>query len=82
MTQIRNGVNYLSEPMSEEKNNDKEYSSYDVHLMLNARAGEEISEYDMRTLLDCWRFHRRIFDNTELTGFTKSEAQDFLNYAY
>ena len=68
--------------MSEEKNNDKEYSSYDVHQMLNARAGEEISEYDMRMLLDCWRFHRRIFDSTEPTGFTKSEAQDFLNYAY
>lgn len=62
--------------------NEKIYSSYDVHLMLNARAGKEISEYDMRTLMECWRLHRRIFDNTEPTGFTKSEAQDFLEYAY
>lgn len=82
MTPIQNGVNYLSKPMSEEKNNDKEYSSYDVHQMLNARAGQEISEYDMRTLLDCWRLHRRIFDYTEQSKFTKEEAQDFLEYAY
>lgn len=61
---------------------EKVYSTYDVHQMLNARAGEEISEYDMRTLLDCWRLHRRIFDPSEPTGFTKSEAQDFLEYAY
>ena len=65
-----------------DQNNSKEYSSYDLHQMLNARAGEEISEYDMRTLLDCWRLHRRIFDNSEQTGFTKSEALDFLEYAY
>ena len=68
--------------MIEEQNLEKEYSSYDVHQMLNQRAGHEISEYDMRTLIDCWRLHRRIFDNTEQTGFTKSEAQDFLEYAY
>lgn len=61
---------------------DKCFSSYDLHQMLNERAGEEISEYDMRTLLECWRLHRRIFDNTEQTGFTKEEAQDFLEYAY
>ena len=61
---------------------EKCYSSYDVHQMLNERAGEEISEYDMRTLLECWRLHRRIFDHTEQTGFTKAEADDFLNYAY
>lgn len=61
---------------------EKCYSSYDLHQMLNERAGEEISEYDMRTLLECWRLHRRIFDNTEQTGFTKEEAQDFLEYAY
>ena len=61
---------------------EKCFSSYDLHQMLNERAGEEISEYDMRTLLECWRLHRRIFDNTEQTGFTKEEAQDFLEYAY
>lgn len=65
--------------MEQEK---KCFSSYDLHQMLNERAGEEISEYDMRTLLECWRLHRRIFDNTEQTGFTKEEAQDFLEYAY
>jgi len=61
---------------------EKCFSSYDLHQMLNERAGEEISEYDMRTLLECWRLHRRIFDYTEQTGFTKEEVQDFLEYAY
>lgn len=61
---------------------DKEYSTYEVHQMLNERAGKEISEYDMRTLMACWRLHRRIFDNAEQTGFTKEEADDFLAYAY
>ena len=61
---------------------EKEYSTYEVHQMLNARAGKEISEYDMRTLLDCWRLHRRIFDPSEPTGFTREEAADFLEYAY
>lgn len=65
-----------------EVKNDKEYSAYDVHQMLNERAGKEISEYDMRTLLECWRLHRRIFGDVEQTGFTKEEAQDFLAYAY
>lgn len=69
-------------PMGKEKKGEKEYSSYDIHQMLNARAGEEISEYDMRTLLDCWRLHRRIFGNAEQTSFTKEEADDFLDYAY
>jgi len=68
--------------MKNEQNETKEFSTYDVHQMLNERAGKEISEYDMRTLMDCWRLHRRIFDNAEQTGFTKSEAEDFLNYAY
>ena len=68
--------------MKNEQNETKEFSTYDVHQMLNEKAGKEISEYDMRTLMDCWRLHRRIFDNTEQTGFTKEEAVDFLNYAY
>ena len=68
--------------MKNEQNETKEFSTYDVHQMLNERAGKEISEYDMRTLMDCWRLHRRIFDNTEQTGFTKEEAHDFLEYAY
>lgn len=68
--------------MEKGKNVEKEYSSYDVHQMLNERAGEEISEYDMRTLLDCWRISKKIYDHTEQTGFTKEEVQDFLDYAY
>ncbi len=68
--------------MEKEKVAEKEYSTYEVHQMLNERAREEISEYDMRTLLDCWRLHRRIFDNREQSGFTKEEVDDFLNYAY
>ena len=64
------------------KEDEKIYSSYDVHQMLNERVGEEISEYDMRTLQECWRLHRRIFGDVEQTGFTKEEVDDFLNYAY
>ena len=70
---------YLSKPMID---NEKIYSSYDVHLMLNARAGVEISEYEMQTLLTCWRLHRRVFGDVEQTGYTKEEVDDFLNYAY
>ena len=58
------------------------YTTYEVHLMLNDRAGEKISEYQMRTLLDCWRISRKIAKNVEKTGFTRSEAKDFLEYAY
>ena len=68
--------------MENEKSITKVFSTHEIHEMLNERAGKEISEYDMRTLMDCWRLHRRIFDNAEQTGFTKSEAEDFLNYAY
>lgn len=68
--------------MEKENVLDNEYSTYEVHQMLNERAGEEISEYDMRTLMECWRLHRRIFVDVEQTGFTKEEADDFLNYAY
>lgn len=68
--------------MEKEKVVEKEYSTYEVHRMLEERAGKEISEYDMRTLMECWRLHRRIFGDVEQTGFTKEEADDFLNYAY
>ena len=68
--------------MEKENVVEKEYSTYEVHQMLNERAGEEISEYDMRTLMECWRLHRRIFGDVEQIGFTKEEADDFLNYAY
>jgi hypothetical protein len=68
--------------MENENGIDKDYSTYDLHQMLNERAGEKISEYDMRTLLECWRLHRRIFSDVEQTGFSKEEALHFLEYAY
>ena len=65
-----------------EKVVEKEYSTYDVHRMLEERAGEKISEYDLRTLMDCWRLSRREFDKSEQSGFTQEEVDDFLAYAY
>ena len=64
------------------KDEEKQYSTYDVHLMLNARAGEEIPEYRLRTLMECWRISKGLSDEEEQNGFTKAEADDFLAYAY
>ena len=61
---------------------EKQYSTYEVHLMLNARAGEEIPEYRLRTLMECWRLSKGLPDTEEQTGFTETEAKDFLQYAY
>ena len=61
---------------------EKQYSTYDVHLMLNARAGEEIPEYRLRTLIECWRISKGLPDTEVQSGFTKSEADDVLHYAY
>ena len=61
---------------------EKEYSTYEVHQMLEERAGEKISEYDLRTLMDCWRLSRREFDKSEQSGFTQEDVDDFLAYAY
>lgn len=61
---------------------EKEYSTYEVHQMLEERAGEKISEYDLRTLMDCWRLSRREFNKSEQSGFTQEEVDDFLAYAY
>lgn len=61
---------------------EKQYSTFDVHLMLNARAGEEIPEYRLRTLMECWRISKGLQEEEEQNGFTKAEADDFLAYAY
>ena len=61
---------------------EKQYSTFDVHLMLNARAGEEIPEYRLRTLMECWRISKGLPETGNQSGFTKAEADDFLAYAY
>jgi len=63
-------------------NEEKLFSTFEVHLMLNARAGEEIPEYRLWTLMECWRIRRGLPDNHGQNGFTKAEADDFLRYAY
>ena len=59
----------------------EKYSTYEVHRMLEERAGEKISEYNLRTLMECWQISRGL-PTEEMSGFTKAEADDFLNYAY
>ena len=61
---------------------EKQFSTYDVHQMLNARAGEEIPEYRLRTLMECWRISKGLPEADDQNGFTKAEADDFLAYAY
>lgn len=58
------------------------YTTHEVHLMLNERACEKISEYHLRVLQDCWRISRKIAKNVDETGFTEEEAKDFIEYAY
>jgi len=61
---------------------EKQFSTFDVHLMLNARVGENIPEYQLRTLMECWRISKGLPRTEEQNGFTKAEAEDFLAYAY
>lgn len=49
--------------------------------MLNHRAGREITAYEMKTLICCWRISKGLTDE-EQSGFTRVEMNEFLKYAY
>ena len=57
------------------------FSSFELHQMLNHRAGREISAYEMKTLISCWRISKGLSDE-EQSGFTRVEVDEFLKYAY
>ena len=57
------------------------FSSFEVHQMLNHRAGREITAYEMKTLICCWRISKGLTDE-EQSGFTRVEVDEFLKYAY
>ena len=57
------------------------FSSFELHQMLNHRAGREITAYEMKTLISCWRISKGLSDE-EQSGFTRVEVDEFLKYAY
>ena len=60
---------------------EKVYSTYDVHLMAEKRCGRELSNYELATLISCWRIKHGLPDEVQ-EGFTLQEAADFLAYVY
>jgi len=64
--------------MEEEK---KCYTVYDVHAMAEERCGRRINNYELATLISCWRIKRGLPDEVQ-EGFTIQEAADFLAYMY
>ena len=57
------------------------YTSFELHRMLNHRAGREITAYEMKTLICCWRISKGLTDEVQ-SGFTRMEVDEFLKYAY
>jgi len=57
-------------------------SAYELHQMLNARAGRQIPSRDFDVLVICWRKHRHVNVHGKLKTISLRLAQDFLKYAY
>ena len=63
------------------RDEEKVYSTYDVHSMAEERCGRKLSNYELDTLIACWRIKQGIHDGMQ-DGFTLRETADFLAYIY
>lgn len=61
---------------------ENKFTAQEVHEMLNARAGWEVSAKHFHILVICWRKHRHVTAKGRKEMFSIKDAQDFLHYAY
>lgn len=57
----------------------KAFTTHDVHLMAEERCGRKLSNYELATLISCWRIKHGLPDEPQ-EGFTLQEVADFLGY--